>query len=755
MEVPAIRELNLRSGGSASFRRLLAAGFAVMALFALATPADAIVKKRFISPVTTEPAPGTKVNVDATRITYDPNSTVATADGNVVMVYGPYTLTATKVKYNQSTGVFDANGSVVLKEPNGNVLFADSAEIRNKFKQGFARHVKALLTNDVTITADFVRRVNGDITIFEKATYTACKDCKTRSGHPLWEIDSDQTTHDIKSHNLYHVHPRFKLNGATIVSLPYFNMPDPAVTRRSGFLTPDLKTGPDYGIGVVVPYFWALSPSTDLTFRPVLTTRQGPIADIEYRQAFENGTMNARGIGVHQFTDLPYPEDRQWRGAITSHGRFFSGTDWTYGWDGTLNTDRTFLNSYNYDDRVIATNDVYATGVWDQTYLNAQVFNFGSLSTGVDPNSLPYAMPFVSGDVVTQDPTFGGQFDFSWNAYSLHRAAPVSPFTTVNQGTDQTRATTQANWHKQFYGDMGTVITPFANLRSDVFVTENVPDPTAASGFTSTVLTRVLPEAGVDARLPFVAHLPVGQSIISPVFQLVTSANEGSTTGIGNEDAITLNYDHTSLFLADRFSGLDRYEGGTHADFGLTYSLIGNNGGFIRASAGQSVHLAGQNSFVDGSGLADNESDLVGAIVFRPWDVLGFSYEARLKDDLSAFNRQEASASLSFDRLSANVSYLNFAPQPAYGLPTQQHWASADARYNFGNGWNVFGGLSYDFINRTVSQRTLGVEFDCDCMNFRLAYVGTEDSATHQLSTKVLMSVEFATIGKTGFAANF
>jgi LPS-assembly protein len=644
----------------------------------------------------------------------------------------------------------------VVREPNGNVLLADSIDLKNKFRDGFAVHVKALLNNDGTITADYVRRIDGHISVFEHATYSACKTCRTRSGHPVWEIDADQTTHDAKTHNLYHVNPSFKINGATVLKLPYLAMADPSVTRRSGFLFPDVKASSDFGVGLVTPYFWAISPSTDLTFRPVWTTSQGPIADVEWRQALENGQYNIRAIGVHQFTHLDPPENGDWRGAIDTHGKFTAGEDWTYGWDGTFATDQTFLDKYGYDGRRYAVNDLYATRISDQNYVSAQLLNFQSLNTAIDPDTMPYAMPFITGESIMRDTPIGGQFDFSWNAYSVHRAVAYTvPLTDINLGTDQTRATAQLNWHNQFYSDVGTVITPFVNMRSDVLTADNVPDTTSPTGYTSDTFTRVLPQVGLDARFPFIANLPFGQSIISPVFQIVSSANEGDTSAFGNEDSITLNYDHTSLFLADRFTGLDRYEGGTHADVGVTYSLIGRNGGFIRASAGQSIHLAGQDSFTDGSGLADNESDLVAAVVLQPFDWFSLSYEARLKDDFSDFNRQEAVASLSFDRFSANLSYLDFAPEPDYGLPYEQHWISFDGKIGISNGWSAFAGMTYDYTTSILTRRVAGVEYDCQCMNFKMYYLGTEDSVTHETDDSVMMSVEFATLGSTGASVGF
>ena len=744
-------------GGGLRFGRLLAfCGLPILALFVgPAAPALAIENKSLIAPITSDPPKGTHVLVDADTFTYDTNTQIGIATGKVNLVYGPYTLTATKVVYNQKTGEFDANGSIVLREPNGNVLNADSMITRNAFRDGFARHIEALLNNDGVITAPFVKRVHGNIFIYEKAHYSVCRDCVTRDGQPLWEVVSDQTTHDTKSHDLTHINPRLKIDGVTVFGLPYWKMPDPSVTRRSGFLPIDIRAGSDFGFGLVTPYFLALTPSTDITVRPVWTTKQGPIADVEWRQATETGGYNIRGYGVHQFTKLAAPEDADWRGAVDTHGAFNAGQDWNYGWDGTFASDRTFLSSYGYDYRSYAVNDAYATGLWDQTYVSAKMLNFGSLSTGIDPDQMPYAMPFVTGETILRDTPIGGQFDFTWNAYSLHRDKTATPFTTVNQGLDQTRGTTQMNWHRQVYGDAGTVITPFANLRGDILVTNEVPDATAVSGYSSTTAARMLPEVGVDARWPFVANTSLGQSVISPVVQIVASTNEGTTNAFGNEDSITLNYDHSSLFLADRFTGLDRYEGGTHADIGVTYSLISRNGGLIRASAGQSIHLAGQNSFVNGSGLADNESDLVAAIILQPWSALSLSYETRVKDDFSKINRQELVASLSFDRFTTNVSYLDFGAEPAYGRNSREQWVSGDGRIALEDGWSVFGGMTYDFVSSVMTRKTAGLEFDCKCMNFKVYYAGSVDSVSKVTDNRVMMSIEFATLGKTGFNAAF
>jgi LPS-assembly protein len=722
-----------------------------LALLGFATPAMAIVDKPLIAPILTLPPEGTVVDVDADKITYDPKSENSVATGMVQLIYGPFTLTATRVEYNSKTGKFKANGSVVVKEPNGNIFEADSLALANKFRTGFAKHVKELLTNNATITAVYARRYEGEITVYERATYTACKDCKTRTGHPLWQVVADKATHDNKTHDITYINPKLEIGGVTVAASPYLVYPDPTVKRRTGFLIPELKFNNAIGVGISPVYFWALAPDYDLTFRPVISSNQGLVGDVEFRQATATGKYNLRAIGVHQFTKLAAPDDQEWRGAIYTAGDFAINQDWRWGWNGTFVSDANFLNAYGYDTREIAYNDIHATGLWDQTYVSTQIMNFQSLSTAVNPSDMPYAMPYVSGEKIIRDFAFGGDVSMNWNAYSLHRDRNSTPFTTVNHGTDQTRGVFDLGWKTQYISDAGVVLSPFAKMRNEIYVTDNVPGATSVSETTG----QVLPSLGVDARMPFIASTGSGQSVISPVFQIISAADQVNVNQWGNEDAITLNFDHTSLFLSDRFTGYDRFEGGTRANIGATYAYYGSGGGFIRASLGESLHIAGQNSFVAGSGLSGENSDIVANVVFQPWSNFSLSYEARMLNDFSALDRQEALASLTVDKFSANLGYLNIGAEPNYGRIRAEHWAQGDFKLSLDDGWSVFGGLAYDIGYSELTRKTLGLEFDCECMNFRVTYQGTKDPVFLTTEDRVMLSLELATLGKAAVSSTF
>ena len=740
-------------------RALICASAAVAALSFWVGPAAAVVNKPLIKPITDKPAAGTQVFVDADKITYDPKTDTAVATGTVKIIYGPYTLIATKVVYDQKNDIFKANGSVELTEPNGNILQADIAEINQRFKEGFAIHVRALLNNNVTITADSANRTSDKFTIYDKASYTACKDCKTRFGQPLWVINTTETIHDGEKKNLYHYNPMLKIGGVPVFYLPYAEQPDPTVTRRTGFLPPSFKHGKVYGWGLVTPYFVTLGDSADFTFTPMITTEQGPVLDAEFRKRTKTGIFDLRAYGVHQFTQKAYPDDESWRGAIASKGEFAPAPGWTYGWDGTLVSDRRFLDSYDFDNSQLITSSAHLTNVDDRTYFNARALHFKTTIIGEKQEEIPYALPYVDSEYTLANAVMGGELSFKWNAYSLHRDDWSTPFATVNHATDQTRATAAVRWQRQMISDIGTVFTPFANARGDLYMTDELPDAAAPGGVRNgDVTTRLLPSAGFDLRMPFIASHESGQSILTPVVQAVAATNEKKTDRIGNEDAISVNFDSTSLFLEDRFTGLDRYEGGARANIGLMYTYLDDDGGFARFSIGESFHLGGDNSFADqtNSGLSGRKSDLVGSVMWQPNNNFSVSYQARLKEDFSKISTQEAFTNFAFGDLTASVGYLDLSAEPTAGRPNRLQYVSTNLAYKLDEAWSVFGGFSYDPQKDRFTGKYAGIAFDCDCMSARLTYSESGNGTPSDPTDRQLrFAIELATIGATSISSDF
>jgi len=248
-------------------------------------------------------------------------------------------------------------------------------------------------------------------------------------------------------------------------------------------------------------------------------------------------------------------------------------------------------------------------------------------------------------------------------------------------------------------------------------------------------------------RWPFLTNTEGGQHILTPVTQVIASTDEEDIDKKGNEDAINLNFDATNLFLHDRFSGLDRYEGGTRINTGLLYTFLSENGGFLRASLGESFHVAGKNSFDVQSGLGETSSDLVAALALQPWDSLRFSYQIRMEEDFSAIKTQEAGLSLNFDRFSGSFYYADVDADPDAGRPNNEEQVWGGAGWNFSGGWSLYGGARYDLKESKLIRDTVGVGFNCECFNFRVFYEEDRANEDQGVDRSVQFAIDLKSLG--------
>ena len=73
---------------------------------------------------------------------------------------------------------------------------------------------------------------------------------------------------------------------------------------------------------------------------------------------------------------------------MTTVGGFRLNDTWDWGWDGTLTSDKTFLDKYDFDERDLATSKLYLTGMDDRNYFSAQALHFRTLSLDEDQSTI-------------------------------------------------------------------------------------------------------------------------------------------------------------------------------------------------------------------------------------------------------------------------------------------------------------------------------------------------------------------------------
>lgn len=694
-------------------------------------------------PVITDPGPDAPIQVNADRLTHDRETGLAIATGDVVIQYGPYVLMADQVTYNARTGEMSADGNVVFREPNGNVVRSNHMVLSDEFRQGFAEYLTLTLTNEAWIRANRAER-HGNINVFYDVTYSRCNECVDANGNPLWVVHSDKVTHDIDAQTIYHENATLEFLGVPIFYSPYLEHPDPTVNKRSGFLVPNIIASDELGVGFQIPYFWNLAPNYDVVLRPTLTTRQGVLMETEWRHRLFNGSYTIDLAGIYQLNPDPVPPgDTRFRGAIDSEGLFHINEDWLWGWDVAATTDDTFMRAFDIDDRTDLVSQGFLIGLDGRNYFDARAYHFQGLLASDDNDTTPDVLPVLRHSYYFDDPVLGGELSLDTHVFNMFRET----------GADSARAVTEVDWQRRMVTDAGLVVTPFAGVRGDVYFTDDVTDLTVPGGLRdSETRGRVLPRAGVDMRWPFVAHSPYVQQVFEPIAQIIAATDETDTSVIPNEDSIAFEFDATNLFWFDKFNGVDRYEGGTRANIGFNHTFLFENGMFVRATVGETFHIAGENSFGPGTGLDKDRSDFVAGIAFQPIPNIRLASMVRLDEETLDIQRHDLSANAFYGGLSVAANYTDLVPSPVSGRFTSEEQITATAVYDVIEHWQLFGGIRYDIQNDQRRNQLIGLRFLCECFTAELIYrqdfTADRDADPDE---SIRLNVIFTTLGGGGY----
>jgi LPS-assembly protein len=689
--------------------------------------------------------------VQARRIDYDYNNHRVSAVGQVQIYYAGSILEADKVVYDERTKRLRAEGNAKLTDPDGNITYGNVMDLADDYRDGFVDSLHIERTDRTSIAAARATRTDGNFTIFESAVYTACLPCRDNPKRPpLWQVKAARIIHDQNEKMVYFEDANLEFFGKPIAFLPYFSTPDPSVKRKTGFLMPNTTTSSIYGAAVEIPYYWALAPNYDVTVAPMITTRQGPLLQGEYRQRLIDGAFAIRGAGIYQLDRDAIPNgapgDRFFRGSIESSGQFALNQKWVWGWDAIALTDKAFLQDYRprlsayssgFDPAGVGTpgsseaiSQIYLTGKGNRSYFDIRSIYYTGFSSLDDQKQIPIIHPVLDYDYVLNRPIFGGELGFKTNFISLSRqqadfqqfnfsgaCAVANPAANcyLLRGVpgDYSRLSTQAYWRASVTDTFGQVWTPFASLRGDVAALSvsnqfnpQTTTPVTVGDYLTTgdqTLSRGMPTVGLEYRYPFISVQSWGTQTIEPIAQIIARPNETRIGRFPNEDAQSFTFDDANLFSVNKFAGWDRVEGGGRANVGVQYTAQFNQGGSVNALFGQSYQLFGKNSFAQpsltntglDSGLQDDVSDYVARLQFQPNRTYMFTSRFRFDHEDMSLQRIELEARANYDRWTLSLLYGNYGAQPALGITTRQQGILGSASYKLDANWVVYGNALY------------------------------------------------------------
>jgi LPS-assembly protein len=655
---------------------------------------------------------------DSLEITGD---TQLIADGNVEVFFKGRRLKAERIVFDQATNQLSITGPIVLTEETGEILIlASQAELASDLSEGILTSARLVLNRQLQLAANQMLRVAGRYTALQAVAASSCKVCEG-DPTPLWEIRARRVVHDELERQIYFDNAQFRLAGVPVFYIPRLRMPDPTLTRATGFLTPTLRTTSDLGTGVKLPYFIAIGKSADVTLIPYISTKDSQTLGLRYRQAFATGRVEVNG-SVSRDQLLP----GETRGYLRIDGTFTLPANFMLTFKGQTVSDPAYLVDYGLGNEDRLDSRLEVTRTRRNEHIAARVISFQTLRDDETDSAIPSLVADLTFHRRFSLGPLGGEGGLRLQTHNQYRSS-TSPIDgadgdAIPDGRDIGRISARIDWRRSFILPLGIEGTVLGEATADAY---SITDDAVYSGGT----TRTHGSAGIELRWPWVKAGAGGAShVIEPVVQLIFASSNAE--GIPNEDSALVEFDEGNLFAIDRFPGSDAVERGPRANVGVTWTRYDPDGWTMGVTVGRVFREADLDQFSAGSGLDGTQSDWLTAINFTLADGLALTGRLVMDDSLDV-TKAEARVTLNGPKTSIATSMIWAVADPLENRPDPTQEISLDARRRLNPNWTMTLSGRYDFVTDQGTVAGLGLEFLNECVRFDVSLSRRFTSSTN------------------------
>jgi LPS-assembly protein len=660
------------------------------------------------------------VVLEADSVTSDQEIGQVVAEGRVEARYQGRTLRADKLIYDTNKHTVRAQGRIEIIDEDGTVRFADEIEVDDTLNAGVATGFSSRIPGGGTAAAaSAVRRPDG-VNELNRIVYTACPVC-TNGQPPSWSLRARKATQNPNTDTISYRDVTLRVHGVPVLYLPYFSHPDPSADRKSGFLLPDIGQNSRLGAFYAQPYYWAISPSQDLTIAPKFSANVHPILLTKYRKRFWSGDITAQA-SITQEQDFDSDGNRFGDDTVRSHlfasGNFKIDDYWKWGFGLARASDDLYLRRYDINEsggqnglylsdltRLFSHLDL--TGQDGRSFSNVSFISAQGLRAGDTDANLPLVLPMAEYQRNTRDPWFDGQLRLSLSTADVYR----------DSGVNSARVSGGAKWSIERVLGPGIVMSPFLEAREDVYRVDNYTSPDAE------YLSRGLGIAGAEVRMPFYRPGENVSLLVEPVAMAAFGSNGGNDPRIPNEDSQSFELDDSNLFRPDGAPNYDLWEDGPRASLGVRATAVTDKGS-ATAMFGRRWRNEEETAFAPVTNLRDQSSDWVASVSADLGPNFGGALRLRLDDDTLDVNRVDASVRANVGRVSAVGRYFSVDDALSGGDPTEEVAGTLGLKLT--KNWNVSYGLRRDLDSAINLSQNARISYQDDCSFLEFVYSRTE-----------------------------
>lgn len=690
------------------------------------------------------------VDLQADQLKHNQETNTVLASGNVMLMQQGRILRADEVEYNLDEDRVIARGNVVLNEPGGDIHLAQEVEFSNGFKDGFVQGLQTILADGSQFWAKNGKRKDAKKIEMRSATYTPCEVCENDpDAEPAWQLRASDVIYHEDENRIAYKNARFEIYGVPVAYLPYFSHPDGSVTQKSGFLPPSIGFKSDLGTFIEQYYYYAVSPSTDVSLGVLAMTNDNPMALAQWRKRWDDAEIILDGgLTYSERTDRingqDVPQEEEIRGHVMGKGRWDIDQKWRAGFNVNYASDDQYMRQYDFTNEDVLENEIYLERFSGRNYAVGRILSFQDIRlrderngfTDVDqPEILPEIMASFIGnpDFV---PLVGGRWALDLSTLGLNRDG---------NGQDVNRLSLNASWEKRSILESGFVTDIYASARGDYY---NVRDRDVARGVSnvddSTNEARFFPQIHAQASYPLAKQLEHSQVIVEPMAALTLAPNLNLKSGIPNEDSQDVQIDASNLFEPNRFPGLDEVEDQSRVTYGLRTGVYGFDGSYGNVFFGQSQRFEeDDNPFPQGSGLDERRSDFVGEISGGYQDSAYLNYRFQLANDNLSSQRHEIDGFFAYGAFSMGSNYIFAKALEGTDLTESREQFKTNMRYKFNDEWAMRVGGTQDLgEDPGLRKAYTALDYTGQCVSWTLTGErNLTDEASGDSETEILFRI--------------
>ena len=491
--------------------------------------------------------------------------------------------------------------------------------------------------NDPILKGKSITSDNDSTKIYKTAFSTCNKENKNCRG---WELQSKLFTHNKVKKLFEYEKSWLKVFDKKVFYMPYFNHPDPSVKRKSGFLNPFYKGSNNLGSSITIPYFYNLSNSKDLTFKPRIYVDNSIIIHTEYREAFKSSDLktdfslnrNNNNTSSHFFADL--------------NGKFDDDTNYELKVQNVTNDNYLKIHDIKSYTPIIDSDSLLTSHFRinkefdDNTNINSTVRLYEDLSKE-DSDKYQYIFPdFNFKKNIDLDENYNGQFKFFSSGFQK----------VYNTNIHETQINNDFNFESYDFFSSNGLVTDYSFLLKN-FNTYSKNSTVYEGKNDHEIFGTFL----LKTEYPLKKKLEEGNNFLKPVAQLRFSPTNGK-----NISSTGSKMDYSNIFSPNRIGRSDMVEKGKSITLGLEFEKQNlSNEKILGLNIGNIFKDKKNEALPNKSKLNQTRSDIVGDIFYKFDDKFELNYNFSYDRDLDFSNYDAVSAKFGINKVVTTFDYIS------------------------------------------------------------------------------------------------